>query len=469
MTPKIKTDDLLMSDAGNAEILVRLAGKDLKWCGAMSKDGWVIWDGKRWLPDETNEIVRRAKKVAAIWQESAPDPCNDLVKSPEEVARNASRKEIMKHVVRCESTVGLKAMIEQAAAHETIAVRRLAFDTDPWLFNAKNGTANLRTFTLHKHRREDLITKVGGVELKDAECPNWLAYVQRAMGYSLTGITREQCFFLLYGIGRNGKGTLVETLRKILNEYAVNIQVETLSMRREGGTSPDLATMAGARVVTASEGKEAMNLDEGLIKQITGGDPLTANPKYRDPFTFFPEFKLWFSANHKPVIRGTDLGIWSRVHMIPFTQSFTGDREDKGLRARLDAELDGIFAWVLQGAKDWAANGLRPPASVVNATAEYRKEMDVIGQWIEECCNGKAGKEMTTLVADLYRSYTQWCKDNGIYAKPAKWLGQQLDAKGYHLDPGHSGGRKRKGILLLSPVEDEPKRTARGDWRSTDH
>ena len=244
-----------------------------------------------------------------------------------------------------------------------------------------------------------------------------IRYVQKAVGYTLTGETVEQCAFFLYGTGRNGKSTFIDIIREIMGSYAANIQPESLMVKSSAGSAinSDIARLKGARLVTSVEPNEGVRLNEGLIKQLTGDDTVTARKLYGEEFEFKPEFKLWMATNHKPTIRGTDTGIWRRIHLIPFNACIPLEKVDKDLKQKLRSELPQIFRWALDGCLLWQKEGLRQPASVMDAVREYRREMDVITAFIEDKCE-LSGAEQSSL---LYAAYSQWAEDNNEYRMSA--------------------------------------------------
>jgi putative DNA primase/helicase len=474
-----QTDDLWLTDAGNAELLVRLAGRDLRWCEAMVGSGWLVWDGHRWRPDNTRQVTREAMKVAQAWLTSLPQECADLVKSTKEEANNKRRKAILQHAAKCQSASAIRAMLDLAAAHPRIATQRDAFDKDPWLFNAANATFDLKRECAYSQRREDLIMKVGGVAYaNNAECPTWVAFLhrimkgntalieflQRAVGYSMTGETSEQCLFILHGEGSNGKGTFVEVVRHVLGDYARNTPIETFTQKREGGIPNDIAALAGARFVTASESQEGVTLNEALVKNATGDDTLTARFLNREYFDFLPAFKIWIQTNHRPVIRGTDNGIWRRICLIPFEVTIPKDERDKMLKHKLRAEAPGILRWCLEGASKWIAEGLKPPAEVDAANAAYRSDMDVAQAWIDECCVTGPGAGPTQFKF-LYASYRNWCTENGMHAHKSKWLAQQLESKGYPKPARNGDAVCRERIALVSAAPQRQGRMPPDDGR----
>ena len=240
-----------------------------------------------------------------------------------------------------------------------------------------------------------------------------VGFLQRVFGYSLTGITWEQCMFILYGPGANGKTTLIEVLRDLLGDYATHTTTSSLLQSATSAIRNDLARLNNSRLVTAVEVGMGKRFDEALVKQLTGGDPVTARFLYREFFEYRPQFKLVIAANHKPEIRGVDHGIWRRIHLIPFDVTIPAEEIDKDLPAKLRAELPGILAWAIRGCADWLEHGLMVPSSIVDATAAYRAEMDVLENFIEDNCIRDSDRRVP--VGELYSKYGTWsesaCQD----------------------------------------------------------
>jgi putative DNA primase/helicase len=285
-------------------------------------------------------------------------------------------------------------MLARAQAERGVAITHNALEVDPWRLTVMNGTLDLRTGEMGEHRREDLYTRFVPVEYDPvAECREWLvflnrvlngneeliAFLQRAMGYSLTGSTGEQCLFFLHGSGANGKSTFLEILRALLGDYAVQADFATFLENRNDGPRNDIARLFGARVVTSSEVGEGKKVNESLVKSLTGTDRVAARFLYAEAFEFLPTFKLWLAANHKPVIRGTDTAIWRRIRLVPFTVEIPEGERDPELPNRLRAELPGILAWAVQGCLLWLESGLGVPDQVRAATDAYRRESDILG------------------------------------------------------------------------------------------
>jgi putative DNA primase/helicase len=241
----------------------------------------------------------------------------------------------------------------------------------------------------------------------------------------MTGSIKEQIMFILYGNGRNGKSVFLETISNILGTYAKTIQASSIMVKQNnGGPNSDIARLAGARLVTSSEPNEGLRMDEGLVKQLTGGDKVVARQLYGKEFEFEPEFKLWLATNHKPIIRGTDDGIWRRIRLIPFTVQIPDDQVDKDLKYKLARESIGILNWAVDGALKWQQHGLHTPRVIESASEGYREEMDVLSQFVSEACD--TGTEYTINASQLYKLYKSWAEDNVQYQMSNTKFGREM-------------------------------------------
>lgn len=270
--------------------------------------------------------------------------------------------------------------------------------------------------------------------------------MQKAIGYSLTGLTDEQCLFILYGHGANGKTTFLQVISRILAEYAMQTPTETLMVKGKGVISNDVARLKGTRFVIASEAEAGQQLAENLIKQMTGGDTLSARFLHQEYFDFKPTHKLFLGTNHKPVIRGTDHAIWRRIRLIPFEATIPESERDAKMTEKLFAEAEGILAWMVEGCRLWQSNGLGIPPAVKKATEGYRSEMDVIAQFIEDRC--ETGAEFSITNQDLYQAFSEWCSQNGEQIVTKKRLTQRLKELGYE-SAAKVGSSKKRGIKGL--------------------
>ena len=446
-----------LTDLGNARRFVRLCGTDVRYVSPLRK--WIIWDGTRWAPDEVQRIYQLAKHVVAgIYAEAGFE------------LEEARRKPLAQHALRSESVRALEAMVRLAQSEATIPVLPEQLDADPWALNCANGTLCLKTATLRPHRREDLITKVIPIDYDAAApCPTWLTFldrvldgrpalidfVQRAVGYSLTGSTTEHCLFILWGEGSNGKTTFTAALTRVLAAYAATMDASTLLARKgdDMAAKNDLATLAGIRFAAAIESDMGRRLAEALVKQITGGDRVKVRRLYADPFEILPAFKIFLSTNHKPHIRGSDKAIWRRLRLIPFTVVIPDDEQDHRLLERLDAETPGILAWAVRGCRHWQERGLGMPEEVREATAAYRRDMDVLADFLGDRC---VVDPMTSVAAaDLYAAYVDWADGAGEKAISRRALGGYLREKGFEQVRTETV-RGWVGVRLRRPMESMP-------------
>jgi putative DNA primase/helicase len=415
-----------LTDVGNAHRFVTQNGRDVRFCHNWRK--WIFWDGSRWRVDETGEIERRAKDtVRKLYGEASCETNDDL------------RKKLGTWARVSESRSRITAMIELAKSEPRIPVLPADLDADAWILNCSNGTIDLKTGELRQHRPGDLITKLVPVPYDaEAKCPNFrkflheifagndrlIKFLQRAIGYSLTGSTQEQVIFIFYGHGANGKSTLLETIRAALGDYSRTADPTLLLTRKSDGVRNDVARLAGARFVSTAETEAGRHLAEVLVKQLTGGDKVTARYLYSEFFEFDAQFKLYLATNHKPVIHGTDNAIWRRIRLVPFEVTIPEEQQDRTLPQKLSKELTGILAWAVRGCLRWQKHGLGQPKEVSAATQEYREEMDVIGAFLKDRCIVK--KEAKVRASDLYQAYKSWCEKNGERPLTQQKLGVAL-------------------------------------------
>ena len=442
--------DVRETDLGNALRLVQRHGGDLRYCYPQSK--WYVWDRSRWARDDTGEVHRYAKDtVRTIYAEAAEADDAD------------TRKKLSSHAMKSEAEPKIAAMISLARSEPGIPVLPKQLDADPWLLNVQNGTINLHTGELREHRPEDLITKLAPVtyDLK-AACPRWLAfldrimdantslidYIQKALGYALTGDVSEQALFFQHGTGANGKTTLMETVLALLGDYGKQAAPGLLTVKR-GETHPtEIADLAGARFVASVEVDEGRRLAEALTKWLTGGDRVKARHMRQDFFEFSPTHKLWLSANHRPTIIGSDHAVWRRIRLIPFNVVIPESEQDRDLPAKLKAELPGILNWALEGCLLWQQDGLNPPQEVQVATDDYRTEQDIIAPFLEDRCILGENKEATATA--LYDAYRRWCGDNGEKPMPQRRFGNRLSDHGLTSERRTGGKRWWLGVGIVT-------------------
>lgn len=447
---------LPLTDVGNAERILRRHGEDLRWLAA--RESFLVWDGTRWTRDETGEAVRRAI-----------DTVRQIPREADEVDGKDERRAILSHAIRSESSGKIDSALKLLRAQPGVAVTVDQLDADPWALVCTNGTVNLRTGELRPHRREDLTMKSTGIRYDvDAEAcafeafldtvqpdPEIRSFLQRLLGYALTGVVREHVLPIHYGGGGNGKGTLTETVLRAVGDYGRQVPTELLLSRLGDPHPTERATLLGVRLATVAELPKGRGLNENLVKQLTGGDTIAARYMGQDFFEFRPTHKLWVSTNNRPALREAGNGIWRRVLLIPW--SVTVDTPDTSLPDRLAAELPGVLRWLVQGCLAWQDRGLDAPRAVRAATDEYRAECDVIGQFIAERCSteplypGAAVQENATA---LHKAYVEWCEASGYHYETVAAFGAALEQRGHGVVK--KGVKFRQGLRLMTPAELRP-------------
>lgn len=389
-----------------AQAFVATHGAKLKFCHTLRK--WREWDGSIWRADNRQRAFEYARRI-----------CREKVKSSR--FHKAS----------------VAAGVERFAASDPlVACDHSYWDSDPMLLGTPGGTVNLTTAELMPADPSYMITRSTSIAPGKGVPHLWLAfladatgndaelikYLQRVMGYCLTGLTHEHALFFVHGPGGNGKSVFLNTLRAILGTYAETAMMDTFIASRNDRHPTDLAQLAGSRLVTASETQQGRSWDETRIKQMTGGDPITARRMRADPFTFQPQFKLIIAGNHEPALRSVDEATRRRFNVIRFWNKPT--QVDRLLERKLEREYPQILQWVIDGCLAWQANGLRPPSVVLKATALYLEDQDVVGRWINECCEIDATK--FTSARQLFASYERFSRNAGEYSGSEKALGMAL-------------------------------------------
>jgi putative DNA primase/helicase len=421
------------TDLGNAKRFAARYRDRLLYCEKWTR--WFDWDGMRWCDDETLEVYRLASLlIRGLY------PLAKRIRDADE------RQDFLKHLARSESFRAQTAMINLAKADPAFAVRPGDLDRDPWLLTVENGTLDLRTGKLRPHDQRDRITKLAPVRYDPtASCPNWLeflqlvmggnqrlvSFLQRAFGCCLTGITSDKAMFILYGAsGDNGKSTMVDVIQLLLGDYAVRTPTETFLRKKDGAIPNDVAKLKGARFVWASENERGSRLSESLIKEMTGGDKLSARFMRGEFFEFYPEFKPWLATNHKPQVRG-DRALWNRLKLIPFHVTIPKDRQKPRheVMAMFRREFSGILNWALEGCLEWQRDGLGVPEEVVQATREYEAEQDTFAMFLEEKCVRAPNARVLSLA--LYREYKSWAEQYGEAPVSHKMFGSFLSERGF--------------------------------------
>lgn len=433
------TRDIAMTDMGMVDMFVRRYGESVRYCPELKS--WFYWDRRRWVRDGAGFIMEVAKETTRSMLRVATGlPDEDF------------KQRWIQFAAKRQSFDRLRCMVELAKTVPAIVVRSSELDRDRWLFNCLSGTLNLRTGQVRPPRPEDLITKLAPVEFGRALVPvHWLeflslamnddedmiGYLQRCIGMSLTGDTGAKVMFICHGSGDNGKTVFSNVLQLLTGEYCVNADAQTFMDKNVSGIRSDLVRLKGARIVRTAETNQGNRLNEGLIKQLSGGNPITARTLFSEPVEFYPEFKPWLETNHRPIVFGTDQAIWRRLKLIPFTVNIPEKVKALGypaksreqVQAELTAELGSILVWAVNGCLEWQRNGLREPEKVSGATAQYREEMDRVKAFVDECCT--ADPDVKVSATALFQRFKQWCEDNNEGKMTQRYFGMKLTEKGF--------------------------------------
>jgi putative DNA primase/helicase len=433
------------TDASNANLFVHLHGDDLHYVYLWKS--WFMWDGRRWQKVIDGSIMRRTADVSTY-----------LYKQASRESDEDKRKEIAKHAISMENAGKRDSMLEVARAHIDIDIMLDRLDAHPNLFTAQNGmTYDSELMKARPVSRTDLITKLIGTDhLPDAQCPAWetflqralpdkdvRAFVQRAIGYTLTGSTQEKCLFVVFGPPDTGKSKFVETILALMGDYGHTLKDDSItSMDAAVGNNDDLANLVSTRFVLLDELPDGAKLNASLVKKLTGSTTYTAQRKYEKSFTYTPNFKIWIDTNYRPHIDADDDAMWTRVKLVPFSIVIPKEEQDPHLSEKLHNELPGILNWALRGLQDWRTAGLREPQGVRVATQAYRDSEDDLAQFIKEMCLVQSG-EMTPTVTFM-TAYNQWANTN-ISSRALK---PRMEAKGFKYDRSGSV-RFYSGLSLI--------------------
>lgn len=418
-------------DTGNADRFIDRYGNLYKFSYVEKK--FYIYDGTKWTLDDRGSIRKLIDEMIESMKK-------EKVVHNEDVTEEEAKEFFQKFYKKTRGTQSKKNITDELKHRRPVTPD--SFDKDNMLLNVANGYIDLTSRELYKHDINKMFSQIANTDYSEKMQPSvWLdflndifagdkeviRYIQKALGYSLTGSTREQVMFILHGKGRNGKSIFVETIAEILGDYSNNMQAKSLMVKKNDNVNTDIARLSKARFVTSSEPNEGFRFDEGLIKQITGGDKVTARFLYAEEFEYTPKFKIWVSTNHKPIIRGTDDGIWRRLVLIPFEVQIPEEKVDKDLKYKLLREAPAILNWMTEGAYMWMREGLDMPEKLKSAGQSYRTEMDVIEQFIqEECRRIEGGRAKGSRLYDLYK---KWADENSAYKMDNKKFGQKMKEK----------------------------------------
>ena len=453
------------SDLGNAERLIALFGDRIRYC--KSYGDWLVYDGKRWWKDDRLEVDAMAHRIPAqILSEMPPTKDRAVV------------EELQRWALVSQSKERLTALVHQARS--MVAITPADLDRNPWLLNVQNGTINLLTGEFSSHKPGDLITKIANVSYDpDASSESWekfileimagkrelVDYLLRATGYAITGLIREHVFFFLYGTGRNGKTTYLNTTLNVLGDYANAVDSDLLISQDNAQHPTGLTELEGRRFIASDESDEGSRLAEAQVKKLTGNNIIKARRMHQDYYSFKPTHHVFYAANHRPEIRGMDHGIWRRIKLIPFTVAFdtmipNGHVPILDLEERLLGEASGILNWMIRGCREWQRRGLGEPAVIRDMVARYRQEMDALGTYIEERLVPDSEDELVdggvsrVVLANLYADYVAWCTTSNVKPLGKRRFSAQLEDKGFRTRKSNSITFKF-GLRFKSQMEQE--------------
>lgn len=465
-----KHADANLTDVGNG---LRFAAENAAEARYVPGWGWVVWDGRRWARDQMGRVYELAKETVRRMYSAAAEKVNQIAAELKDAGDDKAAKEELKKrneaaarelawALKSEDAKRIDALLKMARTDTAVVTPVETFDADASALNVNNGTIDLATGKLKPHDRADYITKLAPVEYKlSANAPTWdrllsgiwdrdmdlIRWNQRLAGYAATGDVREQIVAIFHGAGGNGKTTYVETVLDALGDYAYKANAELLLASKSDRHETEKAALAGRRFVAACETGEGRRLNEPLVKETTGGDRITARFMKQDHFTFAATFKVILCTNHRPEIRGTDVGIWRRVRLVPFNVRFwkPGEtpgpehlRADPTMRDKLRAELPGVLNWIVAGAVEWYRDGLGTCPAVEAATADYRSAEDIVSQWVDERCERDATE---TKAADLFANYVAWAESRKEKPLTRTMFGTRLGAMEF-------GKRKTDGAVV---------------------
>jgi putative DNA primase/helicase len=416
-----------------------------------------VWREHWWEKDVDGEVRRKAKEAARF-----------RMRSTENLSDDAERRLEVIWALTSELRQKLDATLALAQSERPLADSGMNWNSDHWRLGVANGVVDLRTGKLRDGLPTDRSTLHTRVEFNSsARCPRWekflsevfgrdaelILYIQRALGYCLTGDMSEQCVFLCFGAGGNGKTTLLEAVRYALGDYAHNLPFSAFELKARTSIPNDVASLVGKRFVTAIETSESLRLNEQRIKMLTGGDVVSARFLYGEFFEFHPVAKFWLAFNHKPLVADDSHGFWRRIRLIPFLQEFCGKNNDKQLPDKLKEEAPGILNWIVEGCLKWQRDGLGVPTIVKEATGDYRDESDPIGEFVSDCCI--VHTDASVSAANLWEEYQHYVRENGLsYPLDRKMFTQRLETRGFKRGrAGHARTRMWVGVCRKVDAE----------------
>ena len=450
-------EDYIWSEAGLSDVFVREHGNDCRYCAELG--GWFVWDAKRWTRDKKKQTLQKVKETI-----------RGLIIRVGAAPRTEENKRHLQFLTRSETAAKCRAILE--LSQPNLAISMEDCDRDPLLFNVNNGTLDLSSGQLQTHRREDYLTKISPVDYdSEASCQLFLsfldkifngdkeliAYLQRVLGYTLTGLITGQCWFLLYGLGANGKTTLMRVIQFIFGDYARQTQAETFLRRKGEVIRNDLARLQGARLISTSEPPSSGKLDESLLKGFIGEDLVSARYLHKEFVDYAPVGKIFVASNHLLKVEDSDHGFWRKVRVIPFNVTISVEDQDQNLRLKLEHEASGILTWMVEGCREWQIHGVGSPQLAQEAVEDYRAEMDVLADFLANPAL-EFGEGMNVSKVDLYDLYFKLhCGDGRVGTLNQAEFNRALTARGYkNCQVGKKRVRSWAGIGLRNDIVKQP-------------
>lgn len=407
---------------------------------------WMQWQNSRWVMCLNGEEVERAKEVCKALYDAAGAKLSEDPEKGQKYVREAVQAHLLPRI---------KAMLELAKSDPKLVVPVTKLDANPLLLGVGNGVVDLRRKRLLPNEPDRFITRHCRADFDpSAQCPSWLRFldavfqgdaatigaVQLLLGYTLTGYSREEIMIFCVGFGANGKSIFGNVVSAIIGEYGCTAPSSLLAARRtdDHGARNDLAMLHGARLVSINELPGGMHLDEQVVKQLAGREPISARFLHKEFFTYEPRFTPWVRTNHKPIVKGDDDGIWRRLVILPFRRTFAPHEQDPHLEGKLLKERDGILTWMVEGAQRYLREGLKLSPAMKREQAQYRKDSDMLGEFLDECTEVAADARVEQKA--LFLRWQNWCKDNGVQPGSKKTFTQRLSERGF--PPKDSNGKR---------------------------
>lgn len=431
---------------GQIRIAYRLAQQHQGTLKYVRGLGWLVWDGKRWSPDEKDQATNAVTSTLRLA-----------------LAESLGDDKLRADVTKCESANGIEGVLKIASALPELRAGVDELDADPYLINCANGTLDLRTRQLRPHNPDDNITRVcKGAYDPEADQTDWATflttslpnrdereYLQRVIGQAVYGGVREHLFPVLTGDGANGKGTAYGAIKHAMGDYATVIDPELLMTKQRGPGGPEMMQLFGARLVIGSETEEGKHLDAALMKRLTGGDELTARHLYQAPVSWSPTHQIVYITNHLPKVKGNDPAVWRRIRVVPFNVIIPEDQRDPTLPDRLALSADAILTWAIQGWFDYEdLGGMKEPAGVLQATDKYQTESDAVKRFLQDHCH--LGSSFRSRASDLFDAWEKWAQDDGAEVLNKNKFAAELNRLGYESKRSNVGN-VWQGIGLPTP------------------